>query len=152
MTWDSSLFPDPVGLQEDIASRGRRMVTIIDPHVKRDQSYYVFSEAEKAGHFVKTKSGSDFDGYAVLRRRPSSLPDRWEQPENFRGNVAKICQPWRPQALLYALACAAPASLIACPPYLEPSPTLPASAAAALRLLPRSPPLPTPAGQVSAKL
>ena len=32
MTWDSSLFPDPKGMQEDLASRGRKMVAIIDPH------------------------------------------------------------------------------------------------------------------------
>ncbi|GIL86778.1 hypothetical protein Vretimale_15637 [Volvox reticuliferus] len=63
LTWDSSLFPRPVEMQEDLASRGREMVTIVDPHVKRDSSYYIFSEAEKAGHFVKNKHGSDFDGW-----------------------------------------------------------------------------------------
>lgn len=49
-------------MQEDVASRGRQMVTIVDPHVKRDHSYYIFSEAEQAGHYVKNKAGSDFDG------------------------------------------------------------------------------------------
>lgn len=49
-------------MQEDVASRGRKMVTIVDPHVKRDSSYYIFSEAESAGHYVKNKHGSDFDG------------------------------------------------------------------------------------------
>ena len=28
-------------MQEDLASRGRKMVTIIDPHIKRDPGYYV---------------------------------------------------------------------------------------------------------------
>mmetsp|Transcript_37728 Transcript_37728/g.84060 ORF Transcript_37728/g.84060 Transcript_37728/m.84060 type:complete len:895 (-) Transcript_37728:499-3183(-) len=63
LTWDSSVFPNPVAMQEDIASRGRKMVTIVDPHVKRDPSYYIFSEAEKAGHYVKNKGGGDFDGW-----------------------------------------------------------------------------------------
>jgi alpha 1,3-glucosidase len=27
----------------------RPQVTIVDPHVKRDPGYYIFSEAEKAG-------------------------------------------------------------------------------------------------------
>jgi hypothetical protein len=30
--------------QEDLASRGRKMVTIVDPHVKRDASYYIFDQ------------------------------------------------------------------------------------------------------------
>lgn len=38
------------------------MVTIVDPHVKRDSGYYIFSEAEKQGHYVKNKYNSDFDG------------------------------------------------------------------------------------------
>ncbi len=63
LTWDSSLFPRPVEMQEDVASRGRKMVCIVDPHVKRDSSYYIFSEAEKAGHYVKNKNGNDFDGW-----------------------------------------------------------------------------------------
>lgn len=63
-TWDQHLFPHPAQLQDDLASHGRRMVTIIDPHIKRDPSYYIYQEAEKAGYFVKDKDGKDFDGCA----------------------------------------------------------------------------------------
>ncbi|KXZ56930.1 hypothetical protein GPECTOR_1g839 [Gonium pectorale] len=63
LTWDSSLFPSPVAMQEDLASRGRQMVTIVDPHVKRDHSYYIFAEAEQQGHYVKNKNNNDFDGW-----------------------------------------------------------------------------------------
>lgn len=55
-------------MQEDVASRGRRMVTIVDPHVKRDHNYYIFSEAEKNGFYVKNKHGSDFDGWVLMAR------------------------------------------------------------------------------------
>ena len=38
-------------------------VTIVDPHVKRDHGYYIFSEAEKAGYFVKNAAQTaDFEG------------------------------------------------------------------------------------------
>jgi alpha 1,3-glucosidase len=30
-----------------VASRGRKTVTIVDPHVKRDTSYYIHSEAQE---------------------------------------------------------------------------------------------------------
>ena len=61
-TWDQHLFPNPAKLQEDVASHGRKTVTIIDPHIKRDPSYYIYQEAEKGGYFVKDKDGKDFDG------------------------------------------------------------------------------------------
>ena len=40
------------------------MVTIIDPHIKRDDNYAVHSEATKKGHYVRDKSGKkDFEGW-----------------------------------------------------------------------------------------
>jgi hypothetical protein len=44
------------------------MVTIVDPHVKRDSSYYIFSEAEAAKHFVRNRHGGDFDGCVAWRK------------------------------------------------------------------------------------
>ncbi|KAI9506530.1 glycosyl hydrolases family 31-domain-containing protein [Coemansia spiralis] len=38
-TWDYSKFPDPVAMQKQLAHDGHKLVTIIDPHVKRDSSY-----------------------------------------------------------------------------------------------------------------
>jgi alpha 1,3-glucosidase len=35
-TWDKRLFPDPVGMQNALAAHGRKMVTIVDPHIKAD--------------------------------------------------------------------------------------------------------------------
>ena len=35
------------------------MVTIIDPHIKRDPAYYIYQEAEKGSYFVKDKDGKD---------------------------------------------------------------------------------------------
>jgi hypothetical protein len=64
-TWDQHLFPDPVKLQEDIASHGRKTVTIIDPHIKRDPNYYIYQEAERNSYFVRDKDGKDFDGCEV---------------------------------------------------------------------------------------
>jgi alpha 1,3-glucosidase len=39
------------------------MVTIIDPHIKKDDDYHVYKEAKDLGIFVKDKSGSDFEGW-----------------------------------------------------------------------------------------
>mmetsp|Transcript_16244 Transcript_16244/g.31748 ORF Transcript_16244/g.31748 Transcript_16244/m.31748 type:complete len:1001 (-) Transcript_16244:128-3130(-) len=57
-TWDSTLFPDPQRMQERLKAKGRKMVTIIDPHIKRDNGYHVHKDAEAQGLYVKDASGS----------------------------------------------------------------------------------------------
>ena len=63
-TWDGALFPHPAEMQEKLASQGRRMVTIIDPHIKRDDGYYIHKEATSKGLYIKDKDGNkDYDGW-----------------------------------------------------------------------------------------
>lgn len=63
-TWDDKTFPNPIEMQTKLGSQGRRMVTIIDPHIKRDSQYYVHKEATALGLYVKDNSGkNDFDGW-----------------------------------------------------------------------------------------
>merc|ERR1712070_139250 len=35
MTWDTAKFPDPETMQNKLFAKGRRMVNIVDPHIKR---------------------------------------------------------------------------------------------------------------------
>ena len=64
MTWDNGPFPTPERMINDIASRGRKMVTIVDPHVKIDNNYPVYKEAKDKGFYVKKNDGTtDFDGW-----------------------------------------------------------------------------------------
>jgi alpha 1,3-glucosidase len=63
-TWDKHLFPNPKQMQESLASRGRKMVTISDPHIKRTSGYHVHDEATKNGYYVKKSDGvSDYEGH-----------------------------------------------------------------------------------------
>ena len=62
-TWDSNLFPNSIKMINDIASKGRKVVTIVDPHLKRDGSYNVHTEAQAAGVYVQNKDGGEFDGW-----------------------------------------------------------------------------------------
>jgi alpha 1,3-glucosidase len=72
-TWDRTLFPHPEEMQGKLAAKGRHMVTIVDPHIKRDDSYHVHKEATQKGYYVKDASGSDFDGWCWPGS--SSYPD-----------------------------------------------------------------------------
>ncbi|GLB37956.1 putative glycosyl hydrolase 31 family protein [Lyophyllum shimeji] len=61
--WDKKNFPDPVDMINDVAALGRKMVVIIDPHLKRTSDYPVYQKASELGLLVKTKSESEYEGW-----------------------------------------------------------------------------------------
>lgn len=42
MTWNKDKFPNPKEMQNTIAQKGRKMVNIVDPHIKRVGGYKVY--------------------------------------------------------------------------------------------------------------
>lgn len=62
-TWDPVKFSEPESMITNLTAKGRRMVTIVDPHIKRDNNYFVHSEATAKGYYIKDKSGADYDGW-----------------------------------------------------------------------------------------
>ena len=42
-TWDSAKFPDPAAMVTKLHSKGRKLVTVIDPHIKRDEDWKLFT-------------------------------------------------------------------------------------------------------------
>lgn len=65
-TWDEYAFPTPLAMQERVAKVGRKMVTIVDPHIRaKDDAppYYVHVEAQEKGLYIKDTDGNDFRGW-----------------------------------------------------------------------------------------
>ncbi|ORZ33307.1 glycosyl hydrolases family 31-domain-containing protein [Catenaria anguillulae PL171] len=64
-TWDAAKFPTPQKMLDGVASKGRKMVTIVDPHIKVDSAYHVSSEASSKGLFVKRENEGEgaFNGH-----------------------------------------------------------------------------------------
>eukprot|EP00658_Telonema_sp_P-2_P037700 TRINITY_DN2710_c0_g1_i4.p1 TRINITY_DN2710_c0_g1~~TRINITY_DN2710_c0_g1_i4.p1 ORF type:complete len:456 (+),score=110.56 TRINITY_DN2710_c0_g1_i4:174-1541(+) len=62
-TWHNELFPTPDKMQDKIAARKRKMVTIIDPHIKRETGYFVHDEATRQDLYVKNKDGNTYEGH-----------------------------------------------------------------------------------------
>ncbi|KAJ1975126.1 glucosidase II [Dimargaris xerosporica] len=63
-TWDKDNFPDPKAMQQTLDAKGRQLVTIVDPHIKKDAAYYVSEEARRHGYFIKkADGGGDFEGW-----------------------------------------------------------------------------------------
>ncbi|KAL7722289.1 Glucosidase II subunit alpha [Entamoeba marina] len=62
-TWNENKFPDPLGLQNRLKSTERRMVTIVDPHIKKLSSYYVYKEGDSKDFFIKDKNEKRYEGW-----------------------------------------------------------------------------------------
>jgi len=99
-TWDDAVFPNPVEMQTNLSRTGRKMVTIVDPHIKRDSNYRIHKEADEKGLYIKTKDGGDFEGWCWPGS--SSYLDftaphvrRWWAEQfaltKYRGSTADLC-------------------------------------------------------------
>ncbi|KAE9553720.1 hypothetical protein FO519_003075 [Halicephalobus sp. NKZ332] len=62
-TWDPVKFPTSQKMIYGLSSKGRKLVAISDPHIKKDDNYPVYKEAKDQGFFVKNSDGSDFEGH-----------------------------------------------------------------------------------------
>jgi alpha-glucosidase len=79
-TWDPERFPDPKKLTADLRAQGFRMVTIIDPHPKKQPGWPVYDSGVAGDHFVKKPDGSIYEGpvwpsNAPKNPGPSVFPD-----------------------------------------------------------------------------
>jgi alpha-glucosidase len=59
-TWDASRFPDPAGLLGDLAEDGFRVVTIVDPGVKVDEDYPVYTGGRERDLYCRTHQGTEY--------------------------------------------------------------------------------------------
>ena len=63
-TWKKSSFPDPPELLNRLGQTDRHLVTIVDPHIKKTTSFYVYKEAEADGYLIKKKDGkTNYEGW-----------------------------------------------------------------------------------------
>ncbi|EGC47052.1 glucosidase II alpha subunit [Histoplasma capsulatum var. duboisii H88] len=62
-TWDPLTFTDPSGMQKQLDDSGRKLVIIIDPHIKNDANYPIVDELKSKGLAVNDKDGNIYDGW-----------------------------------------------------------------------------------------
>ncbi|GAA6028173.1 hypothetical protein JCM8097_006897 [Rhodosporidiobolus ruineniae] len=62
--WDRRNFPTPEKMQEKLAERGRKLVVIVDPHIKRTKDLYVYTEAQELDILCKKPDGkTEYNGH-----------------------------------------------------------------------------------------
>ena len=79
-TWDPERFPDPTRLLGDLRKQGFRVVTILDPHPKKEPGYAPYDSGLAGDHFVKNPDGSVYEApvWPALAEKnpgPSVFPD-----------------------------------------------------------------------------
>ncbi|EME82171.1 glycoside hydrolase family 31 protein [Pseudocercospora fijiensis CIRAD86] len=62
-TWDGMTFPDPIGMQKQLDEHERKLVVIIDPHIKNEGGYHVVDELKSKDLAVHNKEGSIYEGW-----------------------------------------------------------------------------------------
>ncbi len=61
-TWDQVTFGDAKSMVSNLTAKGRRLITIIDPHIKKDSNYHFYNEGVQNGYFTKDTKDNDFEG------------------------------------------------------------------------------------------
>ena len=79
-TWDHERFPDPARMIKDLRAQGFRLVTIVDPHPKKQKGWWVYDSGLAGDHFVKNPDGSVYEApvwpsNAEKEPGPSVFPD-----------------------------------------------------------------------------
>lgn len=63
-TWDPVAFENHIGVANNLTAKGRRLIAIIDPHIKKEDGYDVYEEGKSMDLWVKDASGqSAFEGW-----------------------------------------------------------------------------------------
>ncbi|XP_053304771.1 neutral alpha-glucosidase AB isoform X2 [Spea bombifrons] len=62
-TWDPHKFPTPKNMLSRLKDKRRKMVAIVDPHIKIDGGYRIHNEIRSHGFYVKNKDGGDYEGW-----------------------------------------------------------------------------------------
>lgn len=62
-TWDDSKFSKPVEMQNKLNDDGRKLVIIIDPHIKKDDDYIISEEIRNQDLTVKNNKKELYDGW-----------------------------------------------------------------------------------------
>uniref|UniRef100_A0A7N8XNK6 Glucosidase II alpha subunit b n=1 Tax=Mastacembelus armatus TaxID=205130 RepID=A0A7N8XNK6_9TELE len=62
-TWDPHKFATPKEMLKGLMDKKRKMVAIVDPHIKVDGNYKIHNEIRSRGFYIKNKDGGDYEGW-----------------------------------------------------------------------------------------
>lgn len=63
MTWDPVHFKTPKKLLQKLKQKNRQLVTIVDPHIKKDETYGIYKDLARKELLIKDSHGGVFEGH-----------------------------------------------------------------------------------------
>lgn len=88
-TFDNNKFPNVKAMSEELAKKGIKLISIIDPGVKKDEEYSVYNEGMKMNAFARDKDGNVYEN--AVWPGTSVFPDfTKEGVRNWWGEKMKI--------------------------------------------------------------
>ena len=114
-TWHPDYFPTPDKMMEDISASKRKLVTIVDPHIKKEEGYSVYTEIRDKGFCTKkinwqmmddpndTKP-EDWNEVKEIADPAAEAPPGWDVEEDGQYEAPKIENPeykgeWKPRRI-----------------------------------------------------
>lgn len=113
-TWHPTNFPTPQKMTDAISAKRRMFVNVVDPHIKKENGFHVYTEIRDKGLFVKQVDWKFMDdpsdvkpeGYDQPKKIPdptSVKPDEWNEAEDGAWEQAMIDNPeykeWKPKQI-----------------------------------------------------
>mmetsp|Transcript_118101 Transcript_118101/g.220808 ORF Transcript_118101/g.220808 Transcript_118101/m.220808 type:complete len:1022 (+) Transcript_118101:138-3203(+) len=104
-SWNSANFPTPEKMTEALSLKKRKLVNVVDPHIKKSESFHVFKEVRDQGMFIKKVDWKMIDDPTEKKPEdwveekqildPSALtaPEGWNEEEDGKYEVPKIDNP-----------------------------------------------------------
>lgn len=62
-TWDPHTFDDPIDMGKQLDERDRKLVVIIDPHIKNEGGYHIVDDMKSKDLAVKNKDSNIYEGW-----------------------------------------------------------------------------------------
>ncbi|PRT55651.1 Glucosidase 2 subunit alpha [Wickerhamiella sorbophila] len=62
-TWNKDQFPEPVEMLGELDETKRKLVTIIDPHIKAEKSYFVYDDLVNKNFAVQDRANKPYEGH-----------------------------------------------------------------------------------------
>ena len=88
-TFDKERFPDTKALSETLADKGIKLISIIDPGVKKDEAYFMYREGMEMDAFAHDAQGAVYEN--AVWPGTSVFPDfSREDVRKWRGEKTKI--------------------------------------------------------------
>eukprot|EP00418_Pyrodinium_bahamense_P085599 CAMPEP_0179059488 /NCGR_PEP_ID=MMETSP0796-20121207/25378_1 /TAXON_ID=73915 /ORGANISM="Pyrodinium bahamense, Strain pbaha01" /LENGTH=1004 /DNA_ID=CAMNT_0020756245 /DNA_START=1 /DNA_END=3015 /DNA_ORIENTATION=- len=87
-TWNPANFPTPEKMTESLSAKKRKLVNVVDPHIKKEDKFHVYTEVRDMGLFVKKVD------WKMMDDPTDAKPDDWVEVEKIADPTAMPPDVW----------------------------------------------------------